>query len=54
MGLTNIRIVDVLNNEYSEFLNFCAMNGKVYTHKISIFDYVVFRNQFVKTGEYVS
>ena len=41
-----MRICDILKNEYSEFLEYCAMAGKEIVGDITSTDYIAYRTQF--------
>ena len=48
-----IKIIDVLSSEYSDFLDYCASSGKVFTYEIKNVDFVAFRASSGRTRDYI-
>lgn len=49
-----ITIKEILGDEYSDFVEFCAVSEKIYPYDISSSDYVAFRTQYGVDRKYVS
>ena len=46
MNLADVRICDILKNEYTDFLEYCTMAGKETAGDLTPTDYIAYRTQF--------
>lgn len=43
MDMDRVRIADVITTEYSDFLSFCSVSGKIFISELTNVDFVAFR-----------
>ena len=51
--MAKVRITDVITTEYSDFLSFCSVSGKVYVSELTNVDFVAFRTSSGQSRDYI-
>ena len=53
MDMNRVRIADMITAEYSDFLTFCSVSGKVFISELTKIDFVTFRTSSGQSRNYI-
>ena len=53
MDMDRVRIADVITTEYSDFLSFCSVSGKIFISELTNVDFVAFRTSSGQSRDYI-